>query len=270
MTTTYDISTFTTNTNADQPSWLDAHDREYNHTTNNYHHPQATTASKNHHPLAQQQQQQQQQQQLVENSQVPAMDPEMQERLETMMKERYGLELPKLNIASPAPPPSPQVAAAASHHAPQAATATGGHQDPLFSQDALNYNGSSHTSAPPTSSRRMPVEPPTTTTATTVPTTTAAEASPPHFDHGSIPQSLLEQMPPQIREVAIRRPDLVQDLLQAKTRQPLLRPHPEEQEDVQITATTTSEGAAQDWPEEDETTSLIQRKRRPKYKSMEQ
>jgi hypothetical protein len=239
------MSTFTTHDNADpnQPSWLDAHDREYNHTTN---YPQTNT-SQQLLPTAQQQT-------------VPAMDPEMQERLETMMRDRYGLELPKLNIAYPAPSSSPQQVAAG--HAPQATTA-GGHQDPLFTQDAMNYHSSSNTSAPPTSSR-MPVEPPTMTTTTT---TAAAEASPPHFDQGIIPQSLLDQMPPQIREVVMRRPDLVQDMLQANTRQPLLRPHPEEQEDVQIT--TASEDTAQDWPEEDETTSLIQRKRRPKYKSME-
>ena len=78
--------------------------------------------------------------------------------------------------------------------------------------------------------------------------------------------AVLEQMPPNIQDIARRRPELVRQMFLDRQRRQRLSQFSEEQ---QLLGDESDDASLDDNDDDDETTSLIQRRRRPKYKSID-
>ena len=183
----------------------------------------------------------------------PAIDPELEKRLATLMKERYGIELPTIRRRTS----TRQVP-----HKDDDDNKTSSLCDEDNQQDGPHCGlGNDQFTSSRNSSRLVPpiLEPSHVTTSPQGPSN----------HHGlPPPATLLENMPPRIREIAERRPDLVQALLlkqqqhQPQTQQqPRRRPPPKQPDD--------EEEEMEDEMDDDETTSLVQRRPRRPYKPTE-
>jgi hypothetical protein len=261
----YDPTTTTTTTTrigrAMHPSyWLEVHDQEYYHKEHQDRtpHHDAGTPDEDDDPRP-------------ATPAPPAIDPELEKRLATLMKERYGIELPTIRRQT------------STRHVP--------HKDQNDDDD--NKTSSCHAekqqdgphcgggddqfTSSRNSSRLVPpiLEPSQVTTSPSPPLPLPLLLRPqgPYNHHGLPPPStLLENMPPRIRAIAERRPDLVQALLlkqqqhQPQTQQqPRRRPPPKQP----LMAPDDEEDEMEDEMDDDETTSLVQRQPRRPYKPTE-
>ena len=183
----------------------------------------------------------------------PAIDPELEKRLATLMKERYGIELPTIRRRT------------STRHVP--------HKDQNDDDD--NKTSSCHAekqqdgphcgggddqfTSTRNSSRSVPPPP-----------LLLPPSQGPSNHHGVLPPaSLLENMPPRIREIAERRPDLVQALLLKQQRhQQQQRRRPPRNQTVMAPEDDEEEEMEED-EMDDETTSLVQRQPRRPYKPTE-
>lgn len=194
-------------------SWIDAHDREYNQPSR----PSQTTDSatkesgENSDDLAHK-----------ESSVLPMMDPEQEERIATVMKERYGLELPTIRTSTRV-------------------------KDTESSQKVSIIMEEEDTRI---------IQPNSTPLALPRNSEHSMSRQRPRDDPHSTLSNIMGQMPPNIREIAQRRPDLLQALLTQKQQQV---------RSMQGEMSTVLETEGED--PEDETTSLIQRRPRTKYKA---
>ena len=231
-----------------EDSWLSKHDQEYNNPNNdgwqdNHSQQQQQQQSinwneyalpSNKHGFNNEDDLEESFGQQSQHTKVPPMDPRHQERLEKVFKERYGLELPKLHTALSAVVETKDESADPTHPT-------------LAGNNIAN----------------QPHQQPTTSS-TTMPPNSSFLMDPDNSDD-DIPPAVLAQMPPNVQEIAKRRPDLVKDLLRARQRQ-----QEEQQKVLHMEAVEEATRNYESEEEDDETTSLIiQRKPRPKYKSVE-
>jgi hypothetical protein len=174
----------------DYPSYLEAHDREYYHFNDKgmgHLHRGVKDREVGTSPIT-----------------SPSMDPELEERLTQVMRERYGLELPAMKTSS-----------------------TGTNPEEWIDRRT------SHVDTEP--SRSVPI----------------VELNRPE---DAIDPAVLVQMPPRIREIVERRPDLAKALLTQKLQRQRNQQTP-----------TLEEGDEDVDGFDDEMTSLVQR--RPRFKS---
>jgi hypothetical protein len=201
------------------------------------------------------QQQQQQPPPPPPTRELPSMDPEQEQRLEAMMRERYGLELPKLRTSTTSVEPD-AVPLTTSRSSPQ--------------EDSIPRNGTHRSNTTTNNNAAVPED------WNTMPVAETFAAAPAPLDQeqedsssleDSIPFELLEGMPPQVQEIAKRRPDLIRQLLlQQKVAAEQVGVISQQQQQQQGATTSDDE----DGDLNDETTSLIQQPiRRPKYKSID-
>ncbi len=204
-------------------------------------------------------------QQAYQNGSRNQMSEEQHEKLNRVMKDRFGLELPKLRAT-----------------------------DFLEVQNGLNAQNGRKAQVPNEGMTQPTAEPTMRTnnysigtTAVPIEQTVSTNGSPsmptrnvsPSIQSTGIPDHILKGMPPELREIAKRRPDLVETIWKQKQQQALqgrqptkakLAALPESNREVQ--ETTFEEEFDSD--NEDETTSLIQRdaihREHPgRYKSVE-
>lgn len=167
---------------------------------------------------------------------APSIPKEQEERMGAMMKERFGLELPRLNVDKTGDGP-----------------ATESFSHPLMEDRKLQ----STKSVPPS-------PPPITSVAAGSGIAALASVSEQQSSFEDIPAALLDQMPPQIKDAAKRRPDLVRQLLRNRSIQ---LQHPKQEDILRSVVSEEGEREEEDG-DNDETTSLIQRKNRHSpYKS---
>ena len=243
--------------------WLTLHDQEYNNPnrqhqwqfsnfqgSNNGTDSTSQTAWKQN-PL---------QQAASAPAEVPSLPPEQQERVEKIMKERYGLELPQFNTVdkNAKPAQDERIDNAIEDHA---LPGTGPLTQPPSLQNTTTIQSDS--SVPFRLSRPIPQS----TTGIAKYIQEPQEANPPASSVPSldgISPALLQNMPPQIREIAQRRPDLVRGMIRdLQQQQQQQQQEQEQQQDLEVV-----EEEVQEMDQDDETTSLIQRRRRPKYESL--
>jgi hypothetical protein len=150
-----------------QPDWLTLHDEQYNHPKSEHASRQRHVPSKSYHADP-----------VTESFTFEGS--EQQRRMEQMMKERYGLELPKLRM------PNEMQASPPEDEYPPAAP--------------LNY------ARAPASA---PVAPPAKDPMAPVPITKEDVMA-------AIPPLIFKQMPPHIQEIAKRNPEIIKQLLRAQ------------------------------------------------------
>jgi len=235
------------------PDWLTLHDQEYN----NWVHPRSYVKKvfDGNTDTGNQSSDQQSFQQ-----EVPAFDPDQEERLAKLMKERYGLELPTIRTSTKQPhgsghaAPRPEVGASNMPPLSAPKNSSAPSVDPADKTESwpLLSDVSQHVGQP-----LQPQDPGNNTPYTD---RSDSQAAP-------IPPVLLAQMPPNVREIAQRRPDLVQQLLaQRQQLQQERRPAPLDG-GMAPSMVIEEEGELDGNLEDDETTSLIQRRPRSKYES---
>lgn len=169
-----------------------------------------------------------------------SLDAEKEDRVAEIMKERYGLELPRLRSAEGSTSEQDSV--------PSKAADVTADESPLQQSSMLKK--------PPPSSTLPKVAP----SAAGMPTPPSAQ--------GEIPEVLLKQMPPNIQDIAKRRPELVRKMILSRQ----LQTQQQQQREDQL-YTHAEEGGGEyvsndDDSSNDETSRLIRRKKdRHQYKS---
>lgn len=198
--------------NKEEVSWLSQHDREYNNGTETEELP---TGSVSH-----QMTRETTVTSLQKDDYTPdglagsvSVDPEL-ERMEALMRERFGFELPKLRTVN----------GTNTDLSSTAETAVGNSTTTLPSHPLANTHGDT------IGDRRPPYRDDPPLLANTYPTARPS----------AVPKALLDQMPSRIQEIAQRRPDLVRELLQQKRHPPAPPQEDRDQQIMERTAATTA------------------------------
>lgn len=253
--------------------WLTLHDREYNQPAS-HHYPKPTP------PILSPGQQ----------MAMPTIDPQQEERLAQIMKDRFGLELPRIQTPmhhnqtqQPTPlqqsiPPAMELSRQYEPNEPSMLPLQPRPQlqdlsTPYSATSAQEstYKGDVNNKEQDTKWPPPPPPPPT------------GEKS----SKSTVPQALLDQMPENIREIATRRPDIVEMFLAKRTKEadtPVPEPqglpqsipphhqqsHPMKGERKNYWQPSTINEVVYEQAEpedigDSETTRLIQRKRQPQY-----
>ena len=179
----------------------------------------------------------------------PSIDPQLEERLATLMKERYGIELPILRTS----------------------TRSGPHNDD--DDDDIDNNNNDHKKQ---SSHGHDTFSSSSSSSTNIPSIVVKPQVPlhrpappslqdPSNHHTLSPRAiLLENMPARIREIAERRPDLVQALLLKQQQQQQHRQRQRLTPNGTVVVPEDEEEELED-DMDDETASLVQRQPRRPY-----
>lgn len=139
-----------------------------------------------------------------------SLDPNQEDRIQDVMKERYGLELPRLRTEGASTEPDSSTS--------QSSSVTDG-EHPL--QQTAPTEKKSPPSALPTP-EAVPI-------AAAMPNLESAVVA-----GGEIPEVILKQMPANIREIAKRRPDVVRQLLFSKQQKLQEQQHLQQQQQKQF------------------------------------
>lgn len=192
-------------------AWLDLHDQEYNSGLTR---ASSLASSDNDVELVTLQDK--------HKRTIQKIDPEQEKRMEAMMKERFGLDLPKLKTSEEM----------GNNHVEDASNS-------LMETQPLIQSS--------------PISPPIDTKYNIPSAQVESKASEPTI--AGIPMELLKKMPPQILDIAKRRPELVKQMLRnhEKKLQPVIEQDIKEHEELED---------EYDDDDDDERTSLIRRKSR--------